>query len=1085
MGVAPLVSARFTLLLALLVAAPCAAHVTPPGLQYKIDVVLDPLRHRLHGHETITYRSGADSTLHSIYLHAYPNAFRDHHTIYAREGERWGEDYAIRLATPRERGWMTIDSVTADGAPAAIDLDETVARVDLPRPLTPGKEVTLRLAFTVQVPKPIARFGHVGNNYSVGQWYPKMVVYDDLGWHPDPYHYFAEFYGDYGTFDVSITLPDAFWVGATGLLQSASDGDNEIPLADREMARDSVTVRLRVVTADSLQERWPRAMLSVGTDLEPKPGAQKKTLEVKREKGVTLRVPRGAPVHYTYSWVESERAERREADRVGSPGPLHLLRAVHDLTVTDTLRALAAPSSPKDSVLSSLKTLRFVANRVHDFAWVASPDYVRADTTWNGVAIRALAYREDHDDWRDQRSDVVSAMRFMSREVGPYIWPAFTSAESPVGGGAMEYPMLIMNEPDLPSPWIDLLDITIAHELAHNWFYGMLGSDERAHPWLDEGFTQFMEDRHTDWKHPHGIFMKRRRLPWMNPVRDFSLDEGRYLSRVCARDELPISTPADSFQGWPQYGAAAYSKPAMMLHTLRAYLGDSTFSAFLREYYRKNLLRHPRPQDVIEAAEKVSGEPMRNWFRPWLEGTATADISLRSVRDVTVDGKRATIVSVRRRGEREEPVVVEAERAHGATDRYVIPAGRGIASVEFRGATRVKRVTLDPDHSLIELNRLDNRSGLPPLALKPLVDFPTSDVMTFVYGPMIWQGRSEGIRLGLWTVGRYLPMADFPQGIVSAGGNLVVGTRHGDVSSGVWGSKRVGALGARGRIGLETFRDAGLFRMGARAGNLVTAPGRRHPFREWQLGLDYRDRYDLTPVDPRYWSPGTGLHGKARLALDTQGPRRAEHAEMDLRAGSSVFRNAASDPDVHYERVSVEMRQRLDLFTRGETRLAWRFFAGSAFARPPREIHFDAAEGSRLDSLGRFYLNDRGPLLASGHDLIPGGGGLRGYRGRAALGKRVWGLNTDLEIPTFPFSIFADAGRVEATGLGERGTAPAAGSTEAAANLLGRTLADAGISYTHGPIRITAPLWVSRPDPGRSPLRFRWLFSIEALPISF
>ena len=269
-------------------------------------------------------------------------------------------------------------------------------------------------------------------------------------------------------------------------------------------------------------------------------------------------------------------------------------------------------------------------------------------------------------------------------------------------------------------------------------------------------------------------------------------------------------------------------------------------------------------------------------------------------------------------------------------------------------------------------------------------------------------------------------------------------------------------------------------------GNLITAPGRRHPIREWQLGLDYRDRYDLIPVDPRYWSPGKSLHGKARLALDTRGPRRAEHAELDLRAGSSAFRKSGDpDPEVHYERVSVEVRQRLDLFAGGETHLAWRLFAGSAFDRPPRELHFDVAEGSRVDSLGRFYLNDRGPLLASGHYLIPGGGGLRGYRGRAALGERVWGLNTDLEIPQLPVSLFGDLGRVGAAGLGEPSAVPAAGSVEAASDLLGRTLADAGLSYTYGPIRLTAPVWVSRPGPGQRPWRFRWLLSLEALPISF
>ena len=1026
--------------------------------------------------------------LHAIYLHAYPNAFRDHRTIFAQEGEREGEDYAIRLASPRDRGWMTIDSVTAGGAPAGFVLDETVARVDLPRPLAPRDSVTIQLRFDVQVPKPFARFGHEGDAYSIAQWYPKLVVYDDLGWHPDPYHYLSEFYGDYGTFDVAITLPDRFWVGATGVLKGAVGGDNEIPLADREIAGDSVTVRLRVVLADSLRARWPRTMLEVETDMERSDGRGRGPLEVKREKGVRLRVPRSAPVHYSYSWVDSEEESRKEADAAGMPGPLHLIRASHDTTLVDTLRALASKTAPRDSLLPSLKTLRFHADRVHDFAWVASPEYVRGDTTWNGIAIRALAYREDQDRWRDQKSFVSSAMEFMNREVGPYVWPSFTSAESYVGGGAMEYPMLIMNEPDLPSAWYEWFDATIGHELAHNWFYGMLGSDERAHPWLDEGFTQYMEDRYGDWKYPHGLFKRRKLLPWAGPVRDFFSDENRYLARVYARDEQPIATPSEAYHGWTCYGVGAYSKPAMMLHTLRAYLGDSTFSAFLHEYYRSNLLRHPRPADVVKAAERVSGLDLDGWFRRWIEGTGIPSYSIHRVHHQRIEGERIATVTVRRKGERVDPVTVEARFADGTRGRLLVPKGRGDASVVFRGASRVRKVILDPDHDEIELNRLDNQSGIPPLRLEPLYDFRSSEAMTFLYGPVVWHGRAEGARLGLWTAGRYLASSEFPEGVVSVGGSLIVGTRRGDLSWSAWMGRRVGALGARGRLALETARDEGLFRAGVRAGNLATEPGRRHPYRAWQLAFDYRERYDLEPVDPRYGSPGKGLHGKAALALDTQGPRRAEHVEIDARAGSTAFRSDGDpDPAFHYERVSLEARQRLDLLPRGNVELSWRIFAGSAFDRPQRDLLFDAAEGNRIDSLGRFYLNDRGPLLASGHYWLVGGGGLRGYRGRAALGKRVWGLNADLELPVprVSVSVFGDLGRIEATGLGESADKSAAPSSAEARDFVGRVLADAGVSWSLGPIRFTAPLWVGRPESGKRPWRFRWLVSIESFPISF
>jgi hypothetical protein len=227
-----------------------------------------------------------------------------------------------------------------------------------------------------------------------------------------------------------------------------------------------------------------------------------------------------------------------------------------------------------------------------------------------------------------------------------------------------------------------------------------------------------------------------------------------------------------------------------------------------------------------------------------------------------------------------------------------------------------------------------------------------------------------------------------------------------------------------------------------------------HPFREWLLSLDYRDRYDLTPVDPRYWSPGRGVHAKGLLALDTQGPRRAEHLGLDLRAGRSV------EPEFRYERVSAEARQRVDLLEHGDAHVSWRLFAGSTFDRPPREMLFDVAEGSRVDSLGRFYLNDRGPLLRSGRYWIAGGGGLRGYRGRAALGTRVWGVNADLEIPMLPVSFFGDLGGLQST----------------------RPLADLGVGYALGPLRITAPVWVGSPEEGQRPWHLRWLVSLGRLP---
>ena len=129
--------------------------------------------------------------------------------------------------------------------------------------------------------------------------------------------------------------------------------------------------------------------------------------------------------------------------------------------------------------------------------------------------------------------------------------------------------MLVMTEPDMYSELFHNLDDTNAHELGHNWFYGMLGSDERAHPWLDEGFTQYIEQDYTDSKYSRGLFRYVDRFPWVGRISALDVNEQNYLARAWARDEQPVATPADGHPGYPTYGVAAYTKPASMLHTLR------------------------------------------------------------------------------------------------------------------------------------------------------------------------------------------------------------------------------------------------------------------------------------------------------------------------------------------------------------------------------------------------------------------------------------------------------------------------------------------------------------------------------------
>ncbi len=964
---------------------------------------------------------------------------------------------------------MTIDSVTADGIEAPVTLAETIARVDLPRPLAPDDSVVLRMRFAAQVPPQTDRFGHTGESYSIAQWYPKVVVYDDLGWHLDPFHYMSEFYGEYATYDVAITLPDPHWVGATGALLRAEGGDNDVPLFASEASRDSVTVSLGVVLADSLAGRWPRGGLVLETDLHSPRRGEPLTVPVSRGERVTIRVPRAAPIHYAYLWDEGKPGEFEEADPEGRPRPLRRLSAAGDTSVVDTLRALASLGGAADTTLPSIKTLHYRAERVHDFAWVASPDYVRSDTTWSGIDVRTLVFREDEEKWRDLKTYTVDALRHFAGLVGPYVWPRFTAAEAYCGGSAMEYPMLVMNEPVTYSEFFHSLDDVNAHEVAHGWFYGMLGSDERAFPWLDEGFTQYIEDDYIDTKYPAGLLRQAHRLPWLGRLSAKEIDEQSYLARAWARDEQPIATSADRCSGWATYGVAAYSKPAGMLHSLRGVLGDSIFTAFLREYYGRNLLRHPRPADVYQAASDASGEDLSDFFHSWVETVDRAGFALRKVHREREGDLYKTSVTVRRTESMVFPITVQARFADGSVqERRVLPRERETPAV-FESRAPFTGAVIDPRHEVIEVDRLDNRTGLlPPMRFHFLTGFPSAEAYRVAFGPTLWHGVREGIRLGAWLDGRYLPSQDFPYGIRGFEGGLSLGTRDNSVAyrAGVW--RRWAPLGARSRLRALVARDEGLFRMGIHAGNTAMAPARRHPYRSWAFSLEYRDRDEIAPVDPRYWSLGRTLNVAVTLGLETQGPRRQERLELGYRRGAAVFREGGDpSPDANYDWLRFAARQGLNLFPKGDLKVSWRVAAGTAFRRVPRELQFDIAEESRLDELSLFYANDRGPLRGTDHFLVPGGGGLRGYSGRGILGRRMLAGGLAVGHAAYPIHLFA--------GLGQAG-----------ARLhprIAQTPAELGLGVRVGPVEVAFPFWISHPVSDESPWRFRWRFFFRGITL--
>jgi hypothetical protein len=195
-----------------------------------MEVRLDPAAKTVAGEERISYRNPSQDTLGELWLRLYLKAFSAPDTTWMRES---GGQHRGQELDPEELGDITVDTLKlADGADllASATVTDTLMRVPLPQPLAPGQSIELDVSWTSKLPRVFARTGYGGRNNSffmVGQWYPKMAVYDRGRWDTEPWHANAEFFHDFGSYDVTISTPAEYVVAGVGLPQGdaiAQDG---------------------------------------------------------------------------------------------------------------------------------------------------------------------------------------------------------------------------------------------------------------------------------------------------------------------------------------------------------------------------------------------------------------------------------------------------------------------------------------------------------------------------------------------------------------------------------------------------------------------------------------------------------------------------------------------------------------------------------------------------------------------------------------------------------------------------------------------------------------------------------------------
>jgi hypothetical protein len=345
-------------------------------------------------------------------------------------------------------------------------------------------------------------------------------------------------------------------------------------------------------------------------------------------------------------------------------------------------------------------TWRFVARDVRDFAFATSDRYLwdaaRASAGGVGAAPRPVVvnayYRPGAPGWERAWRYGQHSIEFFSRELIPYIYPQMTIAEGPIGG--MEYPMLVF----IPRAGsATSLHAVIAHEVGHEWFPMMIGQDEAAYAWMDEGLTSYGEDRAAR------AFFPEEEDPRLGTQQS-------YLNVAGRDNEVPLMRHTDLVSPYGARTVAAYSKPAAMLVALRAVLGDAVFDRAMRTYATEWLLKHPTPWDFFATFERVSGRDLDWFFYPaWFE-TGVLDQAIVAVEPV----EGGVNVVVRDLGDLPMPTTVAVTTEGGTMVESDIPLetwtreGRRTATVALPTSARVTRVEIDPRRLFPDADRSNN-----------------------------------------------------------------------------------------------------------------------------------------------------------------------------------------------------------------------------------------------------------------------------------------------------------------------------------------------------------------------------------------
>jgi hypothetical protein len=529
--------------------APLQGALSPRNASYDIDATLNHETRLINGHETIRWRNISTRPADDLQFHLYWNAWRNTDSSWMREWRLAGGS-RNNIISDDDWGYSNVSSIRVrrvpttemvPGAPAAnaitessqfVNLtseirflapddgnsaDRTVMAVPLAKPVLPNETVEIDIEWTAKVPRTFARTGFQDDYYYISHWFPKIAVFENVGWNSHQFHSSTEFYADFGVYNVRLTLPTEFVVGASGE---------------------------RVVREDN-----------------------------------------------------------------------------GDGTITH----------------------RYNGEDIHDFAWTASPHFLQLEEIFEHPTLpkvnMRLLLQPEHIGQESRYFDATAAsLRYYGEWFGAYPYGYLTIVDPAwqSGSGGMEYPTIFT----AGSRWLTSTrgvspESVTLHETGHQFFQGIVATNEFENAWMDEGINQYVHSRVLDVAFPNRKYTERYfggfipytfdDAPWTRQIENGLLS---YLSS--AEAEVPA---IETFRYWPgnSHFAISYGKTALAFHTLEEYLGWDTVQAILATYFERWRFRHPMPDNFFAVVNEVTNQDLTWFFDQTYRSSTEFDYGIRSL----------------------------------------------------------------------------------------------------------------------------------------------------------------------------------------------------------------------------------------------------------------------------------------------------------------------------------------------------------------------------------------------------------------------------------------------------------------------